>query len=77
VADGDRYAFVRAHLGDTVLAVWNRGGNTTEFSLAAGPEMADGTYVDALSGQEIEVKDGQTSFKLEPMKSAMFIAKES
>jgi glycosidase len=77
VADGDRYAFVRAHLGDTVLAVWNRGGNPTEFSLAAGPEMPDGIYVDALSGQEIEVKDGQTSFKLEPMKSAMFVAKES
>jgi hypothetical protein len=39
--------------------------------------MPDGIYVDALSGQEIEVKDGQTSFKLEPMKSAMFVAKES
>jgi glycosidase len=77
VAEGDRYAFVRAHLGDAVLAVWNRGGNPTEFSFAAGPEMADGTYVDALSGQEIEVKEGQTSFKLEPMKSAMFVAKES
>ncbi|MGA1539502.1 MAG: alpha-amylase family glycosyl hydrolase [Chthoniobacterales bacterium] len=77
VAEGDRYAFVRAHLGDAVLAVWNRGDNPTEFSLAAGPEMVDGTYVDALSGQEIEVKDGQTSFKLDPMKSALFVAKES
>lgn len=77
VAEGDRYAFVRAHLGDAVLAVWNRGANQTEFVLAAGPEMADGTYVDALSGQEIEVKGGRTSFKLEPMKSALFVAKES
>jgi len=77
VAEGDRYAFVRAHLGDAVLAVWNRGSNQTEFMLSAGPEMADGTYVDALSGQEIEVKDGQTSFKLGPMKSALFVAKES
>lgn len=76
VAEGDRYAFVRAHLGDSVLAVWNRGGNPTEFSLPAGPEMPDGTYVDALSGREIEVKDGQTSFRLEPMKSALFVAKE-
>jgi hypothetical protein len=36
--------------------------------------MADGTYVDALSGKEIEVKDGQTSFQLEPMKSGLFVA---
>jgi glycosidase len=76
VAEGDRYAFVRAHLGDAVLAVWNRGDNPTKFSLAAGPEMTDGVYVDALSGREIEVKDGQTSFRLEPMKSALFVAKE-
>lgn len=74
VAEGNRYAFVRAHLGDAVLAVWNRGDKPTEFSLAAGPEMADGTYVDALSGREIEVKDGQTSFQLEPMRSALFVA---
>jgi len=76
VAEGDRYAFVRAHLGDAVLAVWNRGGHTTEFKLAAGPEMPDGTYVDALSGQEIEVKDGRTEFRLEAMKSALFTARE-
>ena len=75
VAGGDRYAFVRAHLGDAVLAVWNRGGSRTEFSLGVGPEMPDGSYEDALSGQKIEVKDGKTSFKLEPMKSALFVAK--
>jgi cyclomaltodextrinase len=76
VAEGDRYAFVRAHLGDVVLAVWNRGANVTEYALGAGPEMADGTYVDALSGQEIEVKDGRTTFKLQPMTSALFTAGE-
>lgn len=77
VADGDRYAFVRAHLGDAVLAVWNRGNIRTEFSLGVGPEMPDGTYEDALSGQEIEVKDGRTTFKLAPAKSALFVAKGS
>lgn len=75
VAEGDRYAFVRAHLGDAVLAVWNRGDSTTEFVLAAGPEMPDGAYEDALSGRVIEVKDGRASFKMEPMKSALFVAK--
>jgi len=38
--------------------------------------MPDGTYVDALTGQEIEVKDGRTDFRLEAMKSALFVAKE-
>jgi glycosidase len=76
VAGGDRYAFVRAHLGDVVLAVWNRGQSLTEYSLRVGPEMPDGTYVDALGGREIEVKDGRTTFKLEPMTSAMFAAKQ-
>ena len=76
VAGGDRYAFVRAHLGDTVLAVWNRGDSLTEFVLQPGPEMADGVYEDALSGQVIEVKDGRAAFKLESMKSALFVAQE-
>jgi len=76
VAEGDRYAFVRAHLGDAVLAVWNRGDKLTEYALRPGPELTDGTYVDALSGEEIEVKDGRTSFKLGPMTSAIFVARE-
>lgn len=75
VASGDRYAFVRAHLGDSVLAVWNRGDQQTEFQLEVAPEMPDGSYVDALSGREIAVKDGRTSFKIEPMQSALFVAK--
>ena len=77
VAEGDRYAFVRAYLGDAVLAVWNRGDKLTEFVLAPGPEMPDGVYQDALSGQVIEVKDGRAAFRLEPMKSALFVAKEA
>ena len=75
VAEGDRYAFVRAHLGDAVLAVWNRGANRTEFTITPGPEMPDGLYEDALSGQAIEVKDGRAIFKLDAMKSALFVAK--
>jgi hypothetical protein len=38
--------------------------------------MADGVYEDALSGQVIEVKDGRAAFKLESMKSALFVAQE-
>ena len=74
VAEGNRYAFVRAHLGDAVLAVWNRGDRQTEFAVSPGPEMADGAYTDALTGQRIEVKGGKTTFRLGPMQSALFVA---
>lgn len=74
VADGDRYAFVRAHLGDAVLAVWNRGKSENSYEFSIGPEMPDGSYSDALSGKKLEVKDGRTSFRLGPMQSALFVA---
>jgi cyclomaltodextrinase / maltogenic alpha-amylase / neopullulanase len=77
VAEGDRYAFVRAHLGDAVLAVWNRGKSENSFEVAVGPEMPDGKYADALSGEMIEVKDGKAAFRLGPMKSALFVAQDS
>jgi cyclomaltodextrinase / maltogenic alpha-amylase / neopullulanase len=76
IAEGDRYAFVRAHLGDSVLAVWNRGDSQTEFNVAVRQEMPDGIYADALSGREIEVKDGKASFKMPPATSALFVAKK-
>jgi hypothetical protein len=63
-------------LGDAVLAVWNRGDNQTEFSLTVRPEMPDGVYTDALSGREIEVKEGKTSFKIPAATSSLFVAKE-
>jgi len=74
LAEGDRYAFVRAHLGDAVLAAWNRGKSENSFEVAVGPEMPDGDYTDALSGTTIEVKEGRASFRLGPMKSALFVA---
>ncbi|MEI8386437.1 MAG: alpha-amylase family glycosyl hydrolase [Verrucomicrobiota bacterium] len=76
VADGDRYAFVRRHFDDKVLALWNRGGGEAEFNLQPGPELPDGTYSDALSGQSIEVKSGETNFVLPPMRCAFFLPKD-
>ena len=76
VAEGNRYAFVRAHLGDAVLVVWNRGELQTEFSLGVSPEMPDGEYIDALSGQRIRVTGGRTNFRLAPMTSALYVAAE-
>lgn len=76
VAEHDHYAFVRAHLGDAVLAAWNRGGGEGGFDLQVGPELPDGDYTDALSGEKITVERGRTSFRLPPMKSALFVAEK-
>ena len=73
IADDTRYAFVRRHLGDRVLAVWNKGNADAEFDLEVGSELPDGTYTEALSGRSIEVKSGRTKFPLGPMKSAFFV----
>jgi glycosidase len=76
VAEGDRYAFVRRHLDDAVLAVWNRGKSEANFSLSVSPEMPDGTYSDALSDRTLVVQDGKTTFQVPPLTSAFFILKK-
>ncbi|MDX6766437.1 MAG: alpha-amylase family glycosyl hydrolase [Candidatus Methylacidiphilales bacterium] len=72
VADGDRYAFVRRHLDDVVLAAWNRGEAASAFELPAGPEMADGTYTDAFSKNTLEVRNGTARFNLDAGRAAYF-----
>jgi glycosidase len=72
VAEGDRYAFVRRHLDDSVLCVWNRGKSEARFEVDVAPEMPDGTYRDALSDLAIEVKNGKAYFNLPPLTSAFF-----
>lgn len=75
IAEGDRYAFVRRHLGDAVLCAWNRGKTPAEFEVEAAPELPDGTYTDALSGLEIEIEGGEVEFELPPLSSAFFVKK--
>ena len=72
LAEENRYAFVRRHFDDKVLAVWNRGSETAEFHLPVGPELPDGKYADALSGEAIEVQSGAAKFSLPPMRCAFF-----
>lgn len=73
VAEGRRFAFVRAHLDDRVLVAWNLGKVTTKFRLTVQPELADGVYEDCLGGEKIEVVDGVTTFSLPPMSSAIYV----
>ncbi|MFM8364195.1 MAG: alpha-amylase family glycosyl hydrolase [Verrucomicrobiota bacterium] len=73
VAEGDRYAFIRRHLDDTVLCVWNRGKAEATFEVGVAPEMPDGTYRDALSDRTIEVKNGKTNFQIPALSSAFFV----
>jgi len=73
VADDHRYAFVRRHFGDSVLAVWNKGGERAHFDISTGPELPDGTYRDVIGGEEITVVAGRTELTLGPLQSAFFV----
>lgn len=73
VAEGGRYAFVRRHMDDVVLAAWNRDDQANYYELAVGPEMADGVYQDALSKETAEVRNGKARFTLKARHGAIFV----
>jgi glycosidase len=73
-AEHDLYAFVRAHLEDRVVIVFNRSKNQASMNLNVSPELADGDYVEALSGMKVAVKDGKLEFAVAPL-AAAFVTK--
>ncbi len=73
-ADHDLYAFVRAHLEDRVVVIFNRAKEEAKIDLRVSPELSDGEYTDALSGKTIQVKDGKMAFAL-PGQRAAFVTK--
>jgi cyclomaltodextrinase / maltogenic alpha-amylase / neopullulanase len=72
IAENGQYAFVRRHLEDVVLAVWNRDEQANYYELPVGPEMEDGTYKDALSRSTIEVRNGMARFSLDARTTAFY-----
>jgi glycosidase len=70
----DQYAFVRAHLDDRVVVIFNRAKAPAEIDISVSPEMPEGAYVDALSGSGVEVKNGRIDFEL-PAETAAFVTK--
>jgi cyclomaltodextrinase len=73
VADHDQYAFVRAHFADRVLAAFNRSATEATLDLQVAPEMADGEYVNALSDQKVQVKDGVMHLSMAGRSAAIVI----
>ena len=74
-ADHDLYAFVRAHLNDRVAVVFNRAKSAAKVDTTVAPETEDVDYADALSGKQLEVKNGKLEFNL-PAQTAALITKE-
>jgi neopullulanase len=72
--DHDLYAFVRAYLDDRVAVILNRGKTNAKIDIDVGPELADGDYVEVLSGNKITVANGKLDFEL-PAQTAAFITK--
>jgi len=73
-ADHDVYAFIRAHLGDRVLVAFNRGKTETKVEFDVSPELVDGEYVEGLTGNKLEVRDGKLSVPL-PAQTAAFVTR--
>jgi cyclomaltodextrinase / maltogenic alpha-amylase / neopullulanase len=74
VTDQDLYAFVRAHLEDRIVVIFNRGKSEAKIDTNVSPEMPDGDYTEALSGKPVAVKDGKLQFSL-PAQTAAFVTK--
>jgi 1,4-alpha-glucan branching enzyme len=72
--DHDVYAFVRAHLDDRVVAIFNRGKTDAKIDMNVSPELSDGDYADALTGKSVQVKDGKMEFTL-PAQTAAFVTR--
>jgi glycosidase len=72
--DHDLYAFVRAHLDDRVAVIFNRGKTDAKIDISVAPELADGDYVEMLSGKKVSVKNGKLEFDL-PAQTAAFVTK--
>jgi neopullulanase len=71
-AEHDLYAFVRALLDDRVVVALNRGKSESKLDLNVSPELADGDYIEALSGKTFQVRDGKLSLSL-PAQTAAFV----
>ena len=72
--DHEVYAFVRAHLDDCVVAIFNRGKTDAKVDMNVSPELSDGDYADALTGKSVQVKDGKMEFTL-PAQTAAFVTR--
>ena len=73
VAEAEILGFVRAHLNDRLLCVFNRSGATMKRELAVGPELPDGAYVDTISGAKTRAQGGRMSVEVSPKSAAFFV----
>ncbi len=77
--DDSVYAFSRATENEEVIAVFHNGtdGSNRRMPLRAESNFENGTIlVDALSGREFEVREGQLDLHLEPLTPLILKAKE-
>ncbi len=72
LSGGEQFAFVRAHFEDRVAVILNRAKTETKIDIHVAPELADGDYVDALSGKNVSVVNGELNFDL-PAETAAIV----
>jgi hypothetical protein len=53
-----------------VLVALNRGKTEAKLEVNVSPELADGDYTEALSGNAVQVRDGKLSLSMAPQTAA-------
>lgn len=72
-AEKELLALVRAQLDDRVFRLFNGAAKPLEREFQVGPELADGNYVDELSGATATVKEGRMTARVPSRSAAFFV----
>ncbi len=74
LASNEHYAYVRKHLSNAALVLFNRSNKEQRYILDLNPELGDAELKDVLSDASIRVRNGRVVVKLAPMQSALFVS---
>ena len=75
VVEEDQYAFVRAHLEDRAVVLFNRSDQPHRFRLDLSPEIDDAEMVSLLDSRTLTVRGGRAGVTLPPHTSAVFVTR--
>jgi len=75
IVEEDQYAFVRAHLDDRAVVLFNQSDRPYRFSLDLSPEIDKGELVSVLDSRTLTVRGGKAVITLPPHSSALFVTR--
>ena len=73
VVEGNHYAFVRAHLDNRAVVLFNRSDRPRRFELDLSPEIGDAELVGLLGGRSLTVRGGSAVVTVPARSSEVFV----